>query len=175
MLIDKNEKIYKNAEEWLRTFTPSEFPWLLSKFESRGGKYAKGAIEKFAEGITMYGITPATIDFLLKFVRFVNHSPEIWKLRSIPEGDTVKIIDAGKLYPTYKDFFFENDLSSSWLNKWKEGYVTHGDGDRFTVLYIGSHILRQETKIAVIESVKDKSIYLIDIRGVEKIKDEEDI
>lgn len=93
----------------------------------------------------------------------------------VSEGDTVKILDIGKFYPTYRDFFFENNLSVSWFKRWKKGCVTRGEKNRFKVLYIGSHSLRQETKVAVIESIKDKSIYLIDIRGVKKVKNNEDV
>lgn len=173
MLIDKDDNVYMSAGGWLSTWTILKLPQLLRQFKDYDNDEEVAALKRFEETYRQKGLDFAVIGLLLNISSFVTKNPEAWGLKSISEGDIVKITDMGKIYPSYKDFFEENKLALTIPPRWKEGHIVTDKKVLFKVLYIGSHSLRQETKIAIIEQIKDKSIYLIDIRGLEKLNEED--
>lgn len=173
MLIDRNDNVYMSAEEWVYTWTVSELPQLLRQFKDCDSDKEAAALKRFEKAYTQKGLSFAVIGLLLNISSSITKNPEAWGLKNISVGDIVKIVDMGKIYPSYEEFFEENELALTMPPRWKEGHIVTDKKVLFKVLYIGSHSLRQETKIAIIEQIKDKSIYLIDIRGLEKLNEKD--
>ncbi|MCI9585675.1 MAG: hypothetical protein HFH45_03465 [Bacilli bacterium] len=94
----------------------------------------------------------------LAFNRLIN--------KEIKVGDTVEVVDNGKSYTAYADWFEENnckDLEKYFVyhNRPKEGLYAE-------VLAIGGHKLFEEKTILAIQTAF-KEVYLIELDGVKKV------
>jgi len=78
-------------------------------------------------------------------------------------GDKVKVVNAGELYATYKDFIKEN--APQLLNKWEHGRYLP-DGGSYEVKAIGKHIFDRE--LAIIE--QNNKVYIVNFKGLELVK-----
>ena len=80
----------------------------------------------------------------------------------IKKGDFVKVIDADKLYPTYIAWVIEHVTDKKQIARFQFGQETLCDINSFEVIEI-------DDGIAFIEATYDKTCYLMNIEGLERI------
>ena len=89
----------------------------------------------------------------------------------IKVGSTVKVIDWGRNYSAYEDWFIKNNIPRNLCvryayNKKMAGYHRYEDSDTFEVLVV----LGKMALITPIDKMYDSSCYLIDINGLENVE-----
>lgn len=93
------------------------------------------------------------------------------KPKDIQVGDTVKIIDSGKCYSTFKEWVAKNVTNITKAIKYAYSCVPDEVelAKTFKVLYISTDALNN--KLAYIESeFFEKACYLVDIKGLKKVE-----
>ena len=89
----------------------------------------------------------------------------------IKVGNTVRVIDWGKNYPSCEDWFIKNNIPRNLCvryayNRKMAGCHIYEDSDAFEVLVV----LGKMALITPIDKMYDNSCYLIDINGLENVE-----
>lgn len=86
-------------------------------------------------------------------------------------GDTVRVIDAGKKFNSYDDFFIENKAPADMLKKYRASKVSDVGYKSGKVVFIGEHrgkgLRERYGKLYVLE-ITDQEVILIGSKGIEK-------
>lgn len=144
--------LYKDGKKFVAKCDKDE------KFDKEKGLYvclAKAAGYKFDD-----------IQKLLDNAQEVKKPVTKIKGSRIKLGSTVKVVDSGKCYSSYSDWFLENNQHELGTHFVKHSFLSESTDKLFKVVAIGKHSLWKEITVCAIQPVDRKQVYLIDVKGL---------